>query len=42
MFIYMLYVNGKLVQLFSCLRNAEKYIAENKISNYTIEKMWSI
>ena len=42
MFIYLLYVNGSLKQVFTCLQNANKYVVKNKISNYTIEQMWAI
>lgn len=42
MLVYLLYVNGSLEQIFTCSRNVDKYIVENKISNYTIEQMWAI
>lgn len=40
--IHLLYVNGRLEKLFTCSRNLEKYVVENKIEKYTVEIMWAI
>lgn len=39
--IILLYVNGRLEKLFTCERNLDKYVKENKISNYKTEIMWA-